>query len=94
MAAHSAVSNLSVLATDIRFCDRDLKAFRRAKSDWFVSEQDLQQSVECHLSGAVLRLEKSLCEVTHTQAHCRRRILCRVRVLTRVAAPNEILAKP
>ena len=30
---------------------------------------------------------------THTQAHCRRRILCRVRVLTGVAAPNEILAK-
>ena len=29
-----------------------------------------------------------------TQAHCRRRILCRVRALTGVAAPDKILAKP
>ena len=30
------VANLSVLATDIRFCDIDLKALRRAKWHWFV----------------------------------------------------------
>ena len=44
--------------------------------------------------GAVSELEKSLGEVMLTQAHCRRRILCRLRALTGVAAPDKILAKP
>ena len=56
-------------------------------------EQDLEQNVKRCRSGSVLELEKSLGEVTLAQARCRRKILCRVRALMGVAAPNKILAE-
>ena len=93
MATHLAVSVSSVLATDIRFCVIDLKAFYRGKWKWFVVGEGFA-SAERRLLCTLWRIKKMLCEVMCAQADCRRRILCQVRVLTRVAAPDEILAKP
>ena len=98
MAVHSTVSATlriyQFLQLIFTLCNRlDSEAFCKAFLG-LSGEQDLEQNVKHRRSGAVSELEKSLGEVTLTQAHCRRRILCRVRALTGVAAPDKILAKP
>jgi hypothetical protein len=74
----------------------NVEAFCRAKWDWLVGGAGF--AAQCRMlpskaNFALLRLCQLIREVTVAQTHCRRRILCRVRVLPRIAAPYEILAK-